>query len=228
MAHEFANTQDLVEIEEIRDSTVVLKSGELRKIVMVVGTNFSLKSEAEQNIITAAYQNFLNSIDFPLQIIIHSRKINIDEYLKKIETYQSQEPSALLQNQIGEYREFIRGFVAQNAIMEKNFFVVVPFAPVAILPMKRSSFLGSLPFFGGKKTTEEEEKTHEAEEAEFKQNLAQLDQRVGQVIEGIAGIGLEASALSREELVELFYNFYNPETVEKTHIPLPEEPQTSS
>src|SRR3990167_1661705 len=132
MAGTPANAQDLVVLEEITKSTIVLKGGRLLQIVMVGGVNFSLKSEEEQNIMTYAYQNFLNSLDFPAEIIVHSRKINVDKYLASLEERQSKEQSALLQSQIGEYREFIRSFVKDNPIMAKSFFVVVPFSPSAI------------------------------------------------------------------------------------------------
>lgn len=219
MPKEFANTQDLVAIEEIRDDTVVLKNGSLRQILMVGGVNFSLKSEEEQVIITQGYQNFLNALDFPIQIVIHSRKINIDRYLAGLEARRVEEPSALLQNQIAEYQEFIRGFVTENAIMAKTFFVVVPFSPI-VLPSKEavSKFI---PFFK-KKNHEAEKRALEAKQMSFREALGQLKQRVTQVAQGLAAIGLETKVLTTEELIELFYNFYNPETVEKEKLNLPE------
>src|SRR4051812_28542163 len=105
MSPTFANAQDLVALKEIRDNTLVLKSGELRQILMVGGINFSLKSESEQNVITEGYQNFLNGLNFPIQIIIHSRKINVEKYLESLTERRGQEPSALLQDQIAEYQE---------------------------------------------------------------------------------------------------------------------------
>ena len=79
---DFGNSLDLVNIKEIRDDTVILKDGGMRQIIMVGGVNFALKSETEQNIMTQAYQTFLNGIDFPLQIVVHSRKVNIDKYAR--------------------------------------------------------------------------------------------------------------------------------------------------
>ena len=128
MPKDFANSQDLVFLDEVRDSTIVLKDGTMRQVVMVSGINFSLKSEGEQSAITAGYQNFLNSLDFPIQIIIHSRKINIEKYLSDMDARMREEQSPLLQNQISEYREFVRKFVEENAIMGKSFLVVVPYA----------------------------------------------------------------------------------------------------
>jgi type IV secretory pathway VirB4 component len=217
MPKNFANTQDLVDLEAVRENTVVLKSGGLRQVLMVSGVNFSLKSEEEQNLITSAYQNFLNSIDFPIQVLIHSRKINIQRYLDDLERRKQEEPAALLQNQIGEYREFIRQFVEENAIMEKTFMAVVPWQPVSLTA--KGGILDSIPFFG-KKGAEAEKKQAAEGEADFQQNLVQLSQRTNQVVEGLSAIGLESVLLNDEQLIELFYNFYNPETVEKENLPM--------
>jgi len=219
MPNELANAQDLVAIESIRDNTVVIRGGAMRQILIVGGTNFSLKSETEQNIITQAYQNFLNSIDFPLQIIVHSRKINIERYLAGLEERRAQESSALLQNQIAEYSEFIKKFVSDNAIMSKTFLVVVPFTPVG-LPSKET-VTNFLPFF--KKSKGGEERAAQAHREDFEHGLSQLKQRVARVEEGLVAIGLEAKALNNEELIELFYNFYNPETVERETKNVPKE-----
>lgn len=211
MSKELANTQDLIAVADIRDNTVILKDGGLRQVVTVGGVNFSLKAVDEQNLLTAAYQNFLNGLNFPLQIIVHSRKINIEGYLKTLGLRREAEPSGLLQSQIAEYEEFIRKFVAENAIMQKSFFIVVPFTPVS-LP-SRASILSSLPFL--KKNAPQEEKAAEEKEEAFRRDLEQLAQRTNQILEGVAAMGLEGVLLTDELLVELFYNFYNPETVEK-------------
>jgi len=217
MPKNFANAQDLVAIEDIKESTIVLKGGDLRQVVMVSGINLALKSEMEQNIITQAYQNFLNSIDFPLQIVIHSRKVNIEKYLESLGEYEAKETSPILQNQIAEYREFIRGFVEKNAIMEKTFLVVVPYSSGAT--QAKESILGFLPFFKKNKTAEE--KAKEEKRLGFEENLAQLKQRVSQVTESLSAVGLEAAVLNNEQLIELFYNFYNPETIERENINIP-------
>jgi type IV secretory pathway VirB4 component len=220
MPKNFANTQDLVNIEEIKEDAVISKNGALCQIVMVGGINFSLKSEMEQNLITQAYQNFLNGIDFQMQVVIHSRKINIEKYLQSLKEFEAHEISPLLKNQAREYREFIRGFVEKNAIMEKTFLVVVPFYPLA-LPSKES-ITKFLPFF--KKTDKAaEEKAKQEANTGFQENLAQLKQRVSQVVDGLLAIGLEAQPLNTEQLIELFYNFYNPETIEKENLNIPKE-----
>ncbi len=223
MPKTFGNTRDLVEIESVQDDTIVLKDGSLRQIVMVGGVNFSLKSEQEQDAITYSYQNFLNSLDFSVQVVIHSRKINVDDYLALLDGRIKVEQSELLQNQIAEYREFIRSFVKDNPIMAKTFLVVVPFFPVKIPDRETvGKFVSLIPFLGKKEKSREEiekEKEHARERGEeLSKEIEQLRQRTNQVIEGLRAIDLELKVLNNEELIELFYNFYNPSAVENKKI----------
>jgi type IV secretory pathway VirB4 component len=219
---EFGNSLDLVNIKEIRDNTVIMKDGGLRQIIMVGGVNFALKSETEQGILTQGYQNFLNGIDFPLQIIVHSRKVNIDKYVDELLARKEIEESPLLQSQIDEYVEFVKGFVQKNAIMEKTFLIVVPFYPAGLLPTKKTA-MRFMPFLNKKQNKVQEAKDTEEAERIFRENLAQLTQRVSQVSNGLFGMGLEVTVLSDEALIELFYNFYNPQTVERRGMSLPKE-----
>ncbi len=206
MPKEAQPTQQFVKIENIHEGTAILKNGSLRRILMVSGINFELKSEEEQNIILYAYSNFLNTLDFSVQIIIHSRKLNIDSYLNKLSERQSSETNELLKNQISEYTEFIRSFVELNAVMAKTFFVVVPYDPI-IIPTGGKKIIDL--FKLGMKT-----KILTPEET-LEQKMVQLNQRTDQVINGLSQIGLRVVALNDEELIELFYNLYNPETIEK-------------
>ncbi len=204
-------TQQFLDIQSIERNTVKLKSGNLRKVILVSGTNFALKSEEEQGILTYAFQGFLNSLDFSIQIFIHSRKLNIESYLKKLEQRESQEKNDLLKNQISEYREFINTIVSQNAIMQKRFFVVVPYDPIQVV--KAGANLAGKLFNWAKSKPG---KTAEEAEAEgLEESLQQLDQRVDQVISGLNQMGLRAVVLNDDELIELFYNVYNPATAEK-------------
>lgn len=221
MPKDSGNTQDLIDIEDVRENAVILKNGTLLQIIMVGGINFVLKSEEEQNVITAAYQNFLNSLDFPLQIIIHSRRVKIEKYLENLERYRTGESSSLLKNQIDEYREFIKGFIAQNAIVEKTFLIVVSFAPLAIPGKESIESLAKtlpLPFLKGKNGKKPQQKAGpaaaEEAEREFKENLEQLKQRTALVLDGLSTVGLETVVLNTQELIQLLYGFYNPGDVE--------------
>lgn len=209
------STQQFVDIAEIKNGAIILKNGGLRKILMVGGTNFDLKSEEEQASILHAYQVFLNSLDFSMQFIIHSRKINIDNYLNNLAERQLGEKNDLLREQISEYSDFIRSFVANNEIMAKTFFAVVPYDPI-VMPEGPKKILENLPIVGKKPTVKEDQKSLE-------EKFVQLEQRVEQVVSGLSMTGLRVVALNDEELIELFYNLYNPQAVEKKDLKIAKE-----
>ena len=212
-----SSTQQFVELQEVRDGVIFLKNGSLRQLLMVSGVNFDLKSETEQDLMTYAYQNLLNALDFSIQIFVHSRRLNIAAYLQKLQERHGQETNELLKTQITEYLEFIKSFVANNAIMDKTFFVVVPYDPV-YLPKAAKGMLG---FLKKGKTTASENQAAQTENSQ--QNLQQLNQRVGQTITGLQQIGLRAIPLGTEESIELIYNLYNPQLIEKQNLAIAEE-----
>lgn len=207
MAEVSLPTQKFVEVKNIKDGVVYLKNGGLRKILIVSGINFDLKSEEEQTLILSSFQSFLNTLDFSVQFFIHSRKINISGYLKKIMERKEKESNELLKIQIEEYAEFIRTFVEENPIISKTFFVVVPYEPIAV-PAQAKGILGIF-----KKTPAKQER--EATEEKERKNIEQLNRRVEQVIDGLEQIGLRVTELEDDELTELYYNLYNPQLVEK-------------
>ncbi|MEK7654082.1 MAG: ATP-binding protein [Patescibacteria group bacterium] len=214
MPKESQPTQQFIEIDSVRENTLILKSGSLRKIVMVSGINFDLKSDEEQGLITYAYQNFLNSLDFSIQLFIHSRRLNIANYLQRLEEREStQENNELLKVQLAGYREFVGAFVAQNPIMNKAFFVVISYDPAPVQLSGGGGLAEKLlsPFTKKKPAaavTEDKERL-------FQQNLQQLNQRVDRVVTGLTSIGLQGAILDDEAIIELFYNLYNPESFEK-------------
>lgn len=199
-------TQKFVEINEIKDGIVYLKDGGIRKILIVGGINFDLKSEAEQNLILGSFQNFLNTVDYPIQLFIHSRKVNVDAYLDKMRERREKEENELLRIQIDEYINFIKTLVEQNSIISKTFFVVVPYEG----NMGNSSPVGIISsLFSSQKSKNAEEK------ATIQSKLEQLEHRAVEVRAGLEQIGLHVSELDDEELTELFYNLYNPQLIEK-------------
>ena len=208
-------TQQFVDIVEIKNGIVILKNGGMRRVLMVSGINFDLKSEEEQGIVLYAFQNFLNMLDFSMQFVIHSRKMNIDAYLENLKKREEQEENELLRNQISEYSEFIKSFVEQNAVMAKTFFVVVPYDPIQITGVA-TDLLSGLKFWEKKK-----EKNKKDEDGE--QKAIQLNQRTEQVIDGLNQIGLRAVTLNNEELIELFYNYYNPAKIERKELKIAKE-----
>jgi hypothetical protein len=220
---EAENSLKLINISQIINGVIVLKSGGLRRIVMVSGINFALKSEQEQNIILGGYQGFLNSLDFPIQILIHSRKVNIENYIRQLDSKIEKETNPLLQTQLREYQSFVSEFVKVNDIMIKNFFVIVPYETISsslsqtVEPL--NSLTSLLPF--GKKSPASNKKPKDAAseenqiDEEFKKNVFQLDQRANKIVDGLQSIGLNCAVLDTQEITELLYNFYNPETVEQ-------------
>lgn len=209
-------TQQFIEIKGVKNGVLLLKNGGLRQILMVSGVNFDLKSEEEQEAITYAYQNFLNSLKFSIQIFIHSRKINIEGYIENLGKIEAEEQNPLLKTQIAEYREFIRSFVKENAIMNKSFFVVVPFDPIKIPGTGSGGFLSGL--FG--KSKKQTVAIAQDDEKLLNQHISQLSQRSEQIVAGLSQMGLRSISLQDDEVTELFYNLYNPEAVEKTGLEL--------
>lgn len=201
-----ASSQEFVPIESIRDGVVVMKSGEgLRAVLMASALNFALKSEEEQDALIFQYENFLNSLDFPIQFVVQSRHLNIQPYLETLAARQKEETNDLLKVQIGEYMEFVRTFVDLSHVVSKTFFVVIPFQPSAA---ERSAGaiagLGSL--FGGKRPKGTPVDSGDT----FSQFKNQILQRVDAVSLGLRRLGLRVAQLNTEELIELFYGLYNP------------------
>lgn len=203
--------QQFLDIESIRENTVLLKDGGLRVALMCSSLNFALKSAEEQDAIIFQYQNFLNSLDFSLQTLIHSRRFNIDPYLETLKHRQAEELNELMKIQITEYLEFIKTFVETTNIMSKTFYVIVPFNPG--LSVKKGFLKGLISGFGSNKSH------GSAEEDSFTENKNQLWQRVDAVVEGLQRMSVRAVALNTEELIELFYGLYNPTEFEKTTMP---------
>lgn len=196
-------TQKYLDIFEIRDDVVIMRDGTLRGVILVSGVNFSLKYEEEQNAIIQAYVQFLNSLNFPIQIVIQSRNLNIEDYLTKLKNIEREQENELLRIQTSEYRQYIQELVELADIMTKRFYVVVPFTP----------------YKGGKKGfwTRVYELFSPAtivtlEKQRFKKYKDELDRRIGLVSDGLRSMGLKSIVLDTQSLIELYYNTYNPIT----------------
>jgi type IV secretory pathway VirB4 component len=196
-------TQEFVPIKEVRDGIITLKDGSLRAIMMVSSINFSLKSPDEQEAIIFQFQNFLNSLDFSIQIAIQSRALDIRPYIASLETRYKNELGDLMKIQIREYINFVKNFVDQSSIMTKTFFVVIPFSPT-IINTKNG-------FFGKK----EQKSDSQNKLTSFEENRTQLEQRVGNISQGLVRCGIRSVQLGTEEVVELLYKTFNPGDLEK-------------
>lgn len=202
------STQEFVPIKEIRDGAVILKDGSLRMILMASSLNFALKSEEEQTAIILQYQNFLNSLDFPVQFFIESRKLNIGPYLAILEKAQKEQTNELLKIQTKEYIEFIKNFVASTNIVAKSFYIVIPYSE-ASFGGKKGILSGITEMFGGGKTENGNQK------ARFEESKLQLQQRADVVRQGLSRTGIRTVPINTEELIELFYKLFNPGEVDR-------------
>ena len=196
------STQEFVPIKEIRDGVIILKDNSLRMILMASTLNFALKSEEEQSAIVLQYQNFLNSLDFPVQFFIQSRKLDIGPYLAILSEAEKSHDNELLRIQTKEYAEFVKNFVQVTNVMSKTFYITVPYTNVSI-EVKKGSF-GKL--FGGIAGDCKSGSMGE----KFEQYKIQLQQRSDVVQQGLARAGIRVAPLNTEELIELFYELYNP------------------
>ena len=181
----------------------------MHMVLMTSSVNFALRSTEEQEAITAQYQNFLNALDFSVQIIIQSRRLNIEPYLETLRVAERAQTNDLLKIQTREYIDFVRTFVQSSRIVAKNFYVVVSFVP----PMFQTGkgLLGGL--FGGKKGG------GRIEDAKFEEYRSQVWQRAETVAGTLSSAGVRAVPLNTEELVELFYGYFNPGELERGEAP---------
>lgn len=198
-----SSTQRYLDIAEIRDNTVIMKDGTMRAVVLVSSINFSLKSEDEQNAIIAAYVGFLNNIDFPLQVVVQSRELDIENYLVALKQREKEQTNELLKIQIAEYIQYITELISIGKIMNKKFYLVVPYNP---LSDKQKNFFSSvLDAFRPASIVKMKRDL-------FMRRRDKLTRRVENVIGGLASMGMNAVPLDTQSLIELFYNTYNPET----------------
>lgn len=201
MATGIKSTQELIPIKEIRDDVVILKDGSLHMILMASTLNFALKSEEEQTAIIMQYQNFLNSLDFTVQFFIQSRKLNIDSYVATLVETEKNQDNELMKIQTKEYIDFIKNFVKISNVMAKSFYISVPYS-TASMEVKKG-FFGN--FVGGffKKTASQTADR-------FEEDKIQLQQRADIVSQGLVRVGVRIAPLNTEELIELFYELFNP------------------
>lgn len=192
-----SSTQQFLEIDKIKEGIIILKNKSLRAVLMVSSLNFALKSDDEQTAIIYQFQNFLNSLDFSIEITVQSRRLNITGYLDKLKELEKNQENELMKIQTAGYREFIAELIVGKSIMAKNFFVVVPFA------------LFDVPGMKGK----------ENEEERFQRAKSQIWQRLEFVALGLRRCGLQCAPLNTPELIELFWSAYHPAESEVGYYP---------
>jgi hypothetical protein len=202
-------SQKFVPIKEIRDGIAILKDGTMRGMVIVSSINFALKSEDAQQAIIYQFQNFLNALDFPVQIYIQSRRLDIRPYIALLEDRYKEQTIDLLKLQTREYIEFIKKFTENTNIMTKSFFVVVPFTP-AIVQGGKGSIIPANPF-----TSAGQKQSVQNKIDNFEENKSQLEQRISVIESGLSRCGLRSFRLGTDEITELFYRIFNPGDTDK-------------
>lgn len=204
------STQQFLAVDQIKEGIMILKNKSLRGIMMVSSINFALMSEDEQNAVIGNYQNFLNSLDFPLEVVIQSRKLNITSYLDKLKDLETRQSNDLLRTQTIEYRNFIHEIVGGGSIMNKSFYVVIPFQPTLIPAMASG---------GGKRKKIDRTKTMELAQEQFNQGKSQLLQRMEFAALGLRRCGLKCVPLNSLEITEFLWSTHHLEESEMGYYP---------
>ena len=205
-----ASTQKFLDIQEVKEGTLVLPDRSIRGLVLVSSMNFALKSDDEQEAIIYQFQNFLNSLDFSLQIVIQSRHLNITGYLERLKSLAEKQTNELLKKQTEGYHAFVETMIKGGSILSKNFFVVVPFTLIEALPeadLKKGSSGGRIKVTG------------KLSDREFERMKIQLWQRMEFVALGLRRVGLHVAPLNTGEIIELLWSWYHPEEAEVGYYP---------
>lgn len=196
-----ATTQEHLDIEDIRDDLVVLKDGSCCMILKTTALNFGLLSETEQDATILAYAGLLNSLTFPIQIFIRSKKSDVSDYIGSLKKQEDNQSNLALKNQIAKYRKFIETTVKENNTLEKKFYIIIPFSS---LELGLKSSLGTM----SKRKTLPFQKEYILQKAK-----TALFPKKDHLIRLLNRLGIKAEQLNTQNLVELFYSIYNPESV---------------
>lgn len=199
-AQKIYTTQEHLDIEDVRDSLVVLKNGEAVAIIQTNAINFDLLSEREQDAMIFAYAALLNSLTFPIQVLIRTRRMDISNYMQYLVLARKAVKSDEIRDQIDKYAYFIKDLVTKNQVLDKRFYIVVPYLAVSLTQLKSAGLgvFGKKPQVANKMITLEKAKVN-------------LEPKVEHIIKQLNRIGIKAKQLNTEELVELYYDIYNPE-----------------
>lgn len=214
------STQNHLQIAEVRDGIVIMNDGSFRSVVMLKSINFDLMSPQEREGVEFSYQQFLNSLYFPVQIFIRSEKIDLRPYIEKLDKIRSEHDNMLLAMLMDDYIGFIDELSSQTNIMDKHFYVVIPFFPKTETKKTsksgkastKSMFDGIFGMFGNNST-------HVViNEIELEEAKTELRNRVQAVLAGLQQCGVQGLPLDTQELIELYYDTYNPDTATRQEL----------
>lgn len=192
---------------EIHDDALILKDGSIRAVIEVSSVNFSLKSEQEQNAIIFSYQNFLNSLEFPVQILIRSKKLDLDDYLANLNELAEKQSNPLLKKQTLEYSQFIGKLIEYAEIMEKKFYIIIPYDTL-LGGQKKNMFQ----LFFSSINPDDSINKYKGRLKDFQSSKKGLVQRQSIIQSGLESCGLKTKILNTKDLIQLFYSIYNPLT----------------
>jgi len=211
------STQNSLEIAEIRDGIVIMNDGSFRSVVMAKSINFDLMSQEEKEAVEYSYQGFVNSLYFPIQIFVRSLRIDLRPYLESLDKLRQNQENMLLSMLMEDYLNYIEVISEQANIMDKNMYVVIPFFPTdsfdSALAQSKSFFTGV-----GKLFSKKTEKIV-INETSLEKAKTELRNRVQSVISGLQQCGVQGLPLDTQELIELYYDSYNPDTATRQHLP---------
>jgi hypothetical protein len=185
-----STTQKFIGIEDVKDDIFLLRDGSAGCIIEVGAVNYWLLSAEEQQSMIYAYANLLNSLSFPIQVLILSKKMNISSYLDYIDKKIEQQSNPNLKKLLSFYKEFIKTLIKKGSVLEKRFFFVIPFSPLELGVGGVASNLNKEYIFSRAKTSLYPKRDH----------LQRL----------LLKIGLKPKVLFKQEIIELFYDLYNP------------------
>lgn len=211
------STQNVLQIAEIRDGIVIMNDGSFRSVVMAKSINFDLMSPQERESVEYSYQGFLNSLYFPIQIFIHSQKVDLRPYIEKLDKIRSEHDNMLLALLMEDYIQFMDELSMQTNIMDKKFYVVIPFFPVAdvqkAITASKNLFSGISSLMGNK------QQPHVViNESDLEKGKGELRNRVQAVLAGLLQCGVQGLPLDTQELIELYYDVYNPDTATRQQL----------
>ena len=210
------STQNTLQIAEIRDGIVIMNDGSYRSVVMIKSINFDLMSPQEQEAVEYSYQGFLNSLYFEIQIFMRSQKVDLQPYIEKLDKIRTEHDNMLLALLMEDYIGYIDALSQQTNIMDKKFYVIVPFSP---LPEMQKALSQSKNFFGGLGTIFKPKEQHVTiNEQDLENAKTELRNRVQAVLSGLLQAGIQGLPLDTQELIELYYDTYNPDTATRQEL----------
>lgn len=210
------STQNTLQIAEIRDGIVIMSDGTFRSVVMVKSINFDLMSPQEREAVEAAYQGFLNSLYFPIQIFIRSQKVDLRPYIEKLDKIRGEHDNMLLALLMEDYIVFMDNIALQTNIMDKKFYIVIPFYPVLDV---QKAITTSKNFFTGVRDLFKSHEQHiTINENDLENAKTELRNRVQAVLGGLLQCGIQGLPLDTQELIELYYDTYNPDTATRQQL----------